>query len=99
MNTTTAMTVTTPAIGRLALYIIRYYTVWTGLSLTIPHGDIEHVFVMTHTANIVTKPNNIIAATLFVMDTSNVVLYFITDCSKKHIDREITKAADLVGIM
>ena len=54
---------------------------------------------MTHTANIVTKPNNIIAATLFVMDTSNVVLYFITDGSKKHIDREITKAADLVGIM
>ena len=54
---------------------------------------------MTHTANLVIKPNDIIATTLFGMDTFNVALSFVTDGRRANIDSKITKAADNVGTM
>ena len=60
------------------------------------HGAIKHVFDIPYHSNIVTKPNDIIAATLFVMDTFNAALTTVADGGKVNVDTKITMAADNV---
>ena len=96
MHTTTAVTVSTPAVGKLALYITRYHIWATGLPSMGTHGAIKHVFDIPYHSNIVTKPNDIIAATLFVMDTFNAALTTVADGGKVNVDTKITMAADNV---
>ena len=96
MHTTTSVTVSIAAVGKLALYTTRYHIWATGLPSTGTHRAINHVFDIPYHSNIVTKPNDIIAATLFVMDTFNVALATVTDGGKVNIDTKITAAADNV---
>jgi len=89
MHTTTSVTVSTPAIGKLAQNRTRYHIWATGLPSMGTHGAIKHVFDIPYHSNIVTKPNNIIAETLFVMDTFNAALTTVADGGKVNIGTKI----------
>ena len=82
MHTTIAVTVSTLAVGQLDLYITRYRIWATGLPSMGNHGAIKHVFDTLYHSNIVSKPNDIIAETLFVMDTFNAALTMVADGGK-----------------
>ena len=98
-NTIVTKTVQDPSIGQLILYGLRYQTNLYKSKLT-PHGAIEAIYNMRSTANIIEKPNHILAAGITIVDTINTALSFVADEPDLPIDninKNLLDAANMIG--
>lgn len=75
LNTTTTETVNDSKVHETCLFTVRYSAFSTGLISTKNHGAMHHCYSsLAYSDWNVTYPNDLIAASLFIVDTLNVAL-------------------------